>query len=36
VISRRSTRDILDRSVAALGGTLNLATDFGDEQHKVG
>jgi DNA-binding transcriptional regulator YiaG len=31
-----STRDVLDRYVAALGGTLNLVADFGDEQLKVG
>ncbi|WP_129662912.1 helix-turn-helix domain-containing protein [Phytoactinopolyspora endophytica] len=31
-----STRDVMDRYVAALGGTLNLVADFGDEQLKVG
>lgn len=31
-----STRDVLDRYVTALGGTLNLVADFGDEQLKVG
>ena len=31
-----STRDVLDRYIAALGGTLNLVADFGDEQLKVG
>ncbi|MEU2947664.1 helix-turn-helix transcriptional regulator [Nocardiopsis alba] len=31
-----STRDVLDRYVTALGGTLVLVADFGDEQLKVG
>ncbi len=31
-----STREVLDRYVAALGGTLSLVADFGDEQLKVG
>lgn len=31
-----STRDTIDRYVAALGGTLKLVADFGDEQLKVG
>ncbi|WP_307827515.1 helix-turn-helix transcriptional regulator [Planomonospora sp. ID82291] len=31
-----STREVLDRYVAALGGTLKLIADFGDEQLKVG
>lgn len=31
-----STRDVLDRYVAALGGTLVLVADFGDEMLKVG
>jgi DNA-binding XRE family transcriptional regulator len=30
-----STRDVLDRYVAALGGTLKLVADFGYEQLKV-
>lgn len=30
-----STRDVLDRYVSALGGTLKLVADFGDEQLKV-
>jgi len=30
-----STREVLDRYVAALGGTLRLVADFGDEQLKV-
>ena len=30
-----STRDVLERYVAALGGTLKLVADFGDEQLKV-
>ena len=30
-----STREVLDRYVAALGGTLRLIADFGDEQLKV-
>jgi DNA-binding XRE family transcriptional regulator len=30
-----STRDVLDRYIAALGGTLRLVADFGDEQLKV-
>ncbi|MDP9848942.1 helix-turn-helix domain-containing protein [Streptosporangium lutulentum] len=30
-----STREVLDRYVAALGGTLTLIADFGDEQLKV-
>lgn len=30
-----STRDVIDRYVAALGGTLKLIADFGDEQLKV-
>ncbi|MFC4061368.1 helix-turn-helix domain-containing protein [Planomonospora corallina] len=30
-----STREVLDRYVAALGGTLKLVADFGDEQLKV-
>ncbi|QIS14636.1 helix-turn-helix domain-containing protein [Nocardia arthritidis] len=31
-----STRDVLDRYVAALGGKLKLVADFGDEQLLVG
>ncbi|MCY9786337.1 helix-turn-helix domain-containing protein [Nocardiopsis sp. EMB25] len=31
-----STRDVLDRYVTALGGTLVIVADFGDEQLKVG
>ncbi len=31
-----STREVLDRYVAALGGTLKLVADFGDEQLMVG
>jgi DNA-binding XRE family transcriptional regulator len=31
-----STQDVLRRYVAALGGTLHLVADFGDEQLKVG
>ena len=31
-----STRDVLDRYVSALGGTLMIIADFGDEQLKVG
>ncbi|WP_028648845.1 helix-turn-helix transcriptional regulator [Nocardiopsis sp. CNT312] len=31
-----STRDVLDRYVSALGGTLVIVADFGDEQLKVG
>ncbi|WP_433699421.1 helix-turn-helix domain-containing protein [Nocardiopsis sp. CA-288880] len=31
-----STRDVLDRYVTALGGTLLIIADFGDEQMKVG
>jgi hypothetical protein len=30
-----STRDVLSRFVAALGGTLKLIVDFGDEQLKL-
>jgi len=30
-----STQDVLNRFVAALGGTLKLIADFGDEQLKV-
>jgi DNA-binding XRE family transcriptional regulator len=30
-----STQDVLTRYVAALGGTLKLIADFGDEQLKV-
>jgi len=30
-----STREVLDRYVAALGGKLRLVADFGDEQLKV-
>lgn len=30
-----STREVLDRYVAALGGVLKLVADFGDEQLKV-
>ena len=30
-----STQDVLERYVAALGGTLKLIADFGDEQLKV-
>ncbi|MEO3922961.1 helix-turn-helix transcriptional regulator [Micromonosporaceae bacterium B7E4] len=30
-----STQDVLSRYVAALGGTLKLIADFGDEQMKV-
>jgi DNA-binding XRE family transcriptional regulator len=30
-----STREVMDRYVAALGGTLKLIADFGDEQLKV-
>jgi DNA-binding transcriptional regulator YiaG len=31
-----STRDVSDRYVTALGGTLVIVADFGDEQMKVG
>jgi hypothetical protein len=31
-----STREVLDRYVAALGGTLMLVADFGDEWLTVG
>jgi DNA-binding XRE family transcriptional regulator len=30
-----STQDVLQRYIAALGGTLKLIADFGDEQLKV-
>lgn len=30
-----STQDVLSRFVAALGGTLKLIADFGDEQLKL-
>src|SRR5258705_8518104 len=30
-----STQDVLGRNIAALGGTLKLIADFGDEQLKV-
>jgi DNA-binding XRE family transcriptional regulator len=30
-----STQDVLSRYISALGGTLKLITDFGDEQLKV-
>jgi transcriptional regulator with XRE-family HTH domain len=30
-----STQDVLDRYITALGGTLRLIADFGDEQLKV-
>jgi DNA-binding XRE family transcriptional regulator len=30
-----STREVIDRYVSALGGTLKLVADFGDEQLKV-
>jgi DNA-binding XRE family transcriptional regulator len=30
-----STQDVLRRYIAALGGTLHLVADFGDEQLKV-
>jgi DNA-binding XRE family transcriptional regulator len=30
-----STQDVLNRYVAALGGTLKLIADFGDEQLKI-
>lgn len=30
-----STQDVLDRYVTALGGTLKVIADFGDEQLKV-
>jgi len=30
-----STQDVLARYIAALGGTLKLIADFGDEQLKV-
>ncbi|HEX6451277.1 MAG TPA: hypothetical protein VF060_17650 [Trebonia sp.] len=30
-----STQDVLNRFVAALGGTLKLIADFGDEQLKI-
>ncbi|MEV4219925.1 helix-turn-helix transcriptional regulator [Nonomuraea sp. NPDC049725] len=30
-----STREVRDRYIAALGGTLKLVADFGDEQLKV-
>ena len=30
-----STRDVLNRFVTALGGTLKLIADFGDEQLKI-
>jgi hypothetical protein len=32
---RESTQDVLSRFVAALGGTLKLIADFGDEQLKL-
>lgn len=31
-----STQEVLRRYIAALGGTLHLVADFGDEQLKVG
>jgi hypothetical protein len=31
-----STQDVLRRYITALGGTLHLVADFGDEQLKVG
>jgi DNA-binding XRE family transcriptional regulator len=30
-----STQDVLDRFITALGGTLKLIADFGDEQLKI-
>lgn len=30
-----STKDVLARYIAALGGTLKLIADFGDEQLKI-
>jgi transcriptional regulator with XRE-family HTH domain len=30
-----STQDVLNRYIAALGGTLKLIADFGDEQPKI-
>jgi DNA-binding XRE family transcriptional regulator len=33
---RVSTREVLDRYVAALGGRLSLVADFGDELLRVG
>jgi DNA-binding XRE family transcriptional regulator len=33
---RVSTQEVLGRYIAALGGTLKLIADFGDEQLKVG
>jgi DNA-binding XRE family transcriptional regulator len=30
-----ATQDVLNRYVAALGGTLNVIADFGDEQLKI-
>lgn len=30
-----ATQDVLDRYIAALGGTLKLIADFGDEQLKI-
>jgi transcriptional regulator with XRE-family HTH domain len=30
-----STQDVLDRYVTALGGTLRIIADFGDEQLKI-
>jgi DNA-binding XRE family transcriptional regulator len=33
---RVSTRDVLDRYVAALGGRLSLMADFGDELLRIG
>ncbi|HUK67627.1 MAG TPA: helix-turn-helix transcriptional regulator [Streptosporangiaceae bacterium] len=30
-----STQEVLNRFVAALGGTLKLIADFGDEQRKI-
>ena len=30
-----STQDVLNRYVSALGGTLELIADFGDEQLKI-
>jgi len=30
-----STQDVLNRYIAALGGTLKLIADFGDEQLKI-
>jgi hypothetical protein len=35
LVKRVSTQDVLARYISALGGTLKLIADFGDEQLKV-